>query len=176
MLDQAWLRHGKGLNVAIWSSDSTRLSGVYADVMAAEKRVRGDALAEYSVISPSPEATDAMCAFLDFLRKYRNSPAEKQISSIIVDDWKIDVGALRNAAASVKGLAQDSLITYLPLLREDFDIIGIREAVAGACFRQMRMRNIFTHRISHPTLDTFSTVASRSDGSFMLVGGKDNLK
>ena len=52
MLDEAWTKHGKGLNIGIWSSDSTGLSGVYADVMASEKRLRGDALAEYSVISP----------------------------------------------------------------------------------------------------------------------------
>ena len=176
MLDEAWTKHGKGLNIGIWSSDSTGLTGVYADVMASEKRLRGDALAEYSVISPCHDATDAMGAFLCFLRKYRNSLAEKQLSTIIVDDWTVDVTALRDAAASVKGLAQDSLIKYMPVLREDFDIIGIREAVAKTCFKLMRGRNLFTHRIAYPTIETYTTEAARGNGSYMLVGGKDNSK
>lgn len=175
MLDQAWAKHGNGLNVAVWSSDSTGLSGVYADVMASEKKLRGDDSADYTVITPDSTATDSMTAFLDFMRKYRSAKADKKLSSIIVDDWNADIAGLREAAASVKGLVHDSLITYMPLMKDDFDIIGIHEAVLRACFRQMRQRNLFTHRIAYPTVETYSTGASRN-GSFMLVGGKDNLK
>lgn len=175
MLDQSWAQHGKGLNLAVWTSDSTGLSGVYAEVMAHEKRLRADDAADYTVIFPDAAAPDAMSAFLDFMRKYRSSKADKKLSSIIVDDWDADITALREAAESVKTLAHDSLITYKSLMQDDFDIIGKRDAVVKACFRQMREHNLFTHRISYPTVETYHTEASRS-GSFMLVGGKDNSK
>ena len=84
-------------------------------------------------------------------------------SSNIVDSLALDVLMLDDPAVRV-----DSLKVRFP----DIRVVSPYAVTCEACYRAMRSRNIFTHRVAYPQWVTYTAIATE-DSQFILIDSDD---
>lgn len=158
LFKRAGERHKKGL-VVMFSDGKTLDYGLYGTVY---KRVKGEdeAFPEYMEYADScPDSRTALHAFLD---SYTSSGSSKKISAILVGNSSdsLNVSALNEALKEIQVSQGLDMENYRAVLANDFEFISSDDAVIRACYRELRKRNLFTHRISYPAVKAFVTVPS----------------
>lgn len=91
-------------------------------------------------------------------------PAETVLDEVsVVDTLALDVLLLDDYS-----LAADSLRARFPRV----EVVSPGEVTSEACFKAMRKRNIFTHRVAYPSRETF-TASLNDDSEFILTDSDD---
>ena len=158
LFKRAGERHKDGL-VVVFSDAKTLEHGLYNTVY---ERVKGDndAFPEYmEYVDSFPDSKSALRSFLD---SYTSSGASKKISAILVGNSSdsLNVTALGATLEEIRVSQGLEMENYRSVLADDFEFISSDDAVIRACYRELRKRNLFTHRISYPTVKAFVTVPS----------------
>ena len=153
-------RHKDGL-VVMFSDAATLKHGLYRTVY---ERVKGGDETFPQYIEHIDSCPDSRTALHSFLDSYTASGASKKISTILVgnssDSLNVaDLGAALEEIRVSQGLDMEN---YRAVLAEDFEFISTDDAVIRACYKELRKRNLFTHRISYPSVKAFVTVPSAS--------------
>ena len=153
-------RHKGGL-IVLLSDAKTLEYDLYRTVY---ERVKGDdgSFPEYMEYADScPDSKTALHSFLD---SYTSSGASKKISAILVGSCSdsLNVAALEDALEEIRVSQGLDMENYRSVLDEDFEFISSDDAVIRACYKELRRSNLFTHRISYPSVKAFVTVPSSS--------------
>lgn len=158
LFKRAGERHKDGL-VVMFSDAKTLKYGLYKTVY---ERVRGDEEAFPEYIEHVDSCPDSKTALHSFLDSYTSSGASKKISAILIGNSSdsLNVADLNAAFEEIRVSQGLDMENYRSVLSDDFEFMSSDDAVIRACYRELRKRNLFTHRISYPTVKAFVTVPS----------------
>ena len=118
-------------------------------------------------------AKDAKCIVLAsepdsllyrLLNVYKEGGEPRPLDAVIVDDFSLDVDALRLQQAEMVSIMNESSLTFGRMLSEDFEIYDTFEESVKSLYSILRQNNLFSHNISQPQILRFSPV-ERSDES-----------
>ena len=103
-------------------------------------------------------------SFVTFLDSYIASGASEKISAVLVgtSSDSLNVHDLSSALEEIRTSQGLDMESYRSVLADDFEFIGGEDAVIRACYRVLRSRNLFTHRIAYPAVKAYVTVPSSS--------------
>ena len=125
-------------------------SGIYSATLAQKAREAGKRVPECVVFAPEPGA-DPLLSFLD---KYLAAGYDKPLDALIVDDLDVDMVALVQSLGSIASVMNEGFMTYGKALGAKFRMPDPRAVVIQRCYRMLRERNLFTHAIAQPRMET----------------------
>ena len=107
------------------------------------------------------------------LREYVGAGHGGALDAVIVDDMYVDTDMLKNEVAQIVSIMNESSMTYGRLVSKDFEVVSSFDVTAEAIFNYFREKNLFTHNIARPQLQTYIPVQSpgAEDASVVLIPG-----
>lgn len=118
----------------------------------------------------SPAVISDTCNVLvSFLGRYIAAGNTKPLDAIITDDYSILPSDMRDGLWRASSLMSAESLVYGKYLADGIRFACPAEAVSEACFRLMRERNLFTHKISLPQVLSFKTVYRKEEGRVLLT-------
>ncbi|MBO4263412.1 MAG: hypothetical protein J5871_01880 [Bacteroidales bacterium] len=164
MMDAVPPVSGRGVNAGVLCERQFVGSGVYA--MALQRRAAPG-------MFPTCFAAEADSAAVlrTFLDAYAAAGETRPLDVLLVDDARVDIGLLAEELADMQDVSCALSLQYGKYLASEFRIIASRELLAQACYRTLRVNNIFTHYICGPKAEFYVTVPPLDEdaGGFMLV-------
>ena len=161
MAEYLYIRHSKGMNVGVLTTPAVLGAGVYSSVFPKVLKEHADQKSTYSVFCPDTVRSEAG-KLRSFLSMYGTSGVGGPLTAIIVDDASVDMDAMREAVDALVSSDAPQDVALKSHLAKDFELVSPDKAVAAVCYRLMRNRNIFTHKIAYPDAECFVTVPSYS--------------
>ncbi len=160
LFDRAFAE-GKGspVNVALVADSIALNSGVYDEVF--EEKMREHS-ARGSKLFRAPRVTGTGNFLLAFLDAYEATGETEPLSALLVDEYTADVDSMRATLSRIRVELSDESLRYGKMITPDFKILESRQCVADECYRLMRLRNNFTHKIAYPKADAL-VCAPRTD-------------
>lgn len=121
-------------------------------------------------VFPYEDKQDPVRHFLD---KYIASGFEKPLSAIMIDGVDVDPAAMKAELADLLSLMNEESLVYRKYIAEDFKITESDSAVIERCYDLLRSENMFSHRISMPTVSSYYSIPAPFDngGSYILIPG-----
>lgn len=158
MMYRAGERHNRGL-IALLTGSKEIEYGLYRGVYD-RCRNGSDSFPDY--IEHVATGGDSRSVFTEFLDSYISSGAQGRISAVLVgvSSDSLNVRDLSEALEEIRTSQGLDMENYRSVLDEDFEFIGGEDAVIRACYRILRGRNLFTHRIAYPSVKAYVTVPS----------------
>lgn len=160
MMRRAGLRHPNGL-IAVLTGAKEQEYGLYRSVY---DRVKSNDETFPDYIEHSVLGRTSKDSFVTFLDSYIASGASEKISAVLVgtSSDSLNVHDLSSALEEIRTSQGLDMESYRSVLADDFEFIGGEDAVIRACYRVLRSRNLFTHRIAYPAVKAYVTVPSSS--------------
>lgn len=159
MFRRAGERHPDGL-VAVIADGKELECGLYRGVYDKMRRSSGGAFPSYIEYADSGRnSKDALNAFLD---SYIASGASEKLSAVLLgtSSDSLNIRGLSAALEEIRTSQGLEMENRRSALADDFEFISGEDAVIRRCFRELRSRNLFTHRISYPSVKAYVTVPS----------------
>ncbi len=158
MFRRAGERHPDGVIAVL--ADARELGyGLYRDVY--ERVSRGS---EHfpAYVEHADSGQNSRTSFTAFLDSYITSGATEKISAVLVgtSSDSLNVRDLSEALEQILTSQGLDMENYRSVLADDFEFISGEDAVIRACYRVLRQKNLFTHRIAYPSVRAFVTVPS----------------
>ena len=135
-------------------------SGVYADAFHQASVRSGHPVAEYVGFSPDA-GEDALSDILAFLDMYVLSGASSPLSVLLLDPFAMSYRSSDYKAAVETIRTDPDYASYRRLLSDGFVVADAMTAIASSCYRLLREKDMFTHRIAYPEKVEYSLVASQ---------------
>lgn len=112
-----------------------------------------------------------------FLDSYAEAGNTEPLDALLVDDWNTDVAAMKTELAGIRDFSREESMKYGKFLSPDFVIFSVPDITMSACYRLLRERGMFTHRIAQPQVRNF-VARPRPDGAEMqfLLIPSDNVQ
>lgn len=107
----------------------------------------------------------------NFLEAYLEAGNTAPLDAVLIDDWSVDEEALAGEIAAIRDLNREESMRYGKLLSPQFAVFDSASLTMTSCYRLLRERSLFTHRIAQPRSCTYS-VATRLDSDdtqFLLI-------
>ena len=164
MFRRAGERHPDGL-VAVIADGKELECGLYRGVYERLRRSSGGSFPSYIEYADSGRnSRDAFNAFLD---SYIASGASQKISAVLLagSTDSLNVRDFSSALEEIRTSQGLEMENRRSALADDFEFISGEDAVIRRCYRELRSRNLFTHRIAYPSVKAYVTVPS-SDAVF----------
>lgn len=155
MYNLAWARHGDDIRIGIWSSPNLIGNGVYSTVLEREGGAHPGTVIEAFSPDTSSSVEDR---FMHFMEMYSDAGDPEPMDVLLLDDPDVDVDELRSVIESLAETEDIDKLAYSKLLGKDFECIDAGEAISSECFRLMREKNCFTHKIAYPAFKPYITV------------------
>lgn len=152
---------GGAHTIAVWTKPEVKESGAWE----AEFARMGNKNVVLSVIAPV-NALDVRTRFRDLMRQYQE--LGRTMDALIIDDYDTDGAPLRSELALIRqgGTAEDAIFDRM--LPEGFRFIHAPSAIIGHTYKILREGNLFSHRISRPTVKYYESAESDS-GDIVFV-------
>lgn len=115
------------------------------------------------------DASDTTNVLVSFLDRYIAAGNTAPLDAVIVDDYAVLQSDLDEGLRRASSLMSAESLTYAKYLADGIRVECPAEAVSATCFKLMRERNIFTHKISRPQLLPFKTVGRQDEGRMLLT-------
>lgn len=162
LVDKAVSLSRDGCAAGLWADSDVLASGVYADAFHKASIRLGQPVAEYVGFSPEPGG-DALSDILSFLDMYVLSGAASPLSVLLLDPLQMSYRAsgYKDAVATIRSDAEYA--SYRRLLSDGFVVVDAMTAIAESCYRLMREKDLFTHRIAYPEKVEYTLVASEEE-------------
>ncbi len=119
----------------------------------------------------SSEGRDSLVLCL--LDAYVKSGHGGILDAIIIDDMQVDPEAVKNEVAMTVSVMNETSMTYGRLLSKNFEVESSFELTAREIYNYFREKNLFTHNIAKPQVQTFRPVPrpQAEDASVILIPG-----
>lgn len=150
-------------NIAVWASPEVRSSRAFEEAFAAM-----DAQGSVKSIVPEP-ALDLRTEFRSLLRQYQASG--EQLDALILSDYSVDLGLIDSELEIIGRCGTEEDTALSRMLSPGFTVIDPGTSVAGAVYRYLRGRNLFTHRIALPSVRWFETGVSEKGEPAIVEAG-----
>lgn len=150
LVDKVIRKYDEGAMIGIWAESDVLSSGVFASAFR-DCSSDGKRAADYVGFSPDMNNRMKDC-LIHYLEMFLDSGNEMPLSAILIDDFSYpyDKNALSSAVDHIRNSTDDKIAKYRTLLSDDFEVIGCMDAIAESCYRVLRRKNLFTHRIAYP--------------------------
>lgn len=163
-------RSRKGnLNVGVIGPAADVSSGAYSKVFQEYARKYG----REGCTQTSFESMDTLDPFREFMNNYIQSGNTAPLDAILVDDFDVDVTAMRRSQKILSSVMSSESLVYGRYLAPGFEIYDAKVTLVQRCYRLLRERNIFTHAISYPLSDEYYLAPGKSgkDGVMLIKSG-----
>lgn len=175
MIEQVLDAHDGPVRMAFAAAPEAASSGVYARIFKEVSGRRGDKASMMATLLPNPKKsfTDSLSAptvpdaFKTYLDAYDASEVRGQLDVLIVDDFSVDVQALRESYREILSSPSEENAWYRKMLSRNFEIVDGAALISRACYTTLRNRNTFTHNISYPTASAWITSPETTGYSIM---------
>lgn len=167
MMCQVMDRHEGAVNIGVLSDSLTASSGAYQAVFKELARKRGDtystvfpfyvpeeAFPDSAAVAPAEKPVDL---FKSILNQYSRSGKAQALTTLIVDDFRVDVDSLRASYARILAMPSEENAFYRKMLSKSFEFVSVSRFVTDACFQYLRDHNLFTHNIAYPIASAYIT-------------------
>ncbi len=154
LIRYAVARHGTDAELAVWTNESILGAGVYSIVF--EQLSKEYPSLEYTAFCPTSKLGYRE-RILSFLRLYKASGQENQISAVLVDDIPLRADSLNVTLEKMIAERDDSLRIYANFISPKFEFIDPGQAVASDCIHYLRASNSFTHKVAYPNVLLYAT-------------------
>lgn len=161
MLDEVLAGRNTGAVVGVVAEKDSLTAGSYASYVAENGAAGSDCV----VLSPDPEATDPLLAFLDSCLVAGKT---RPFDAILVDDTTVDAEAMRLTLKRITTATNEESLSYGKLIAPGCRILDVLSTVNDECYRLLRKENLFRLDIAYPRSIEYKTVAT-SDGSVVLT-------
>ena len=157
LVENAMRHRQDGCTVGLWADSDVLASGVYADAF----HRASDGLQTVDYVGFSPDSTeDVLEGLTEFLDMYILSGAQYPLSVLLYDDFSASWNTQECRKAVETILSDDEYAHYRKFLSDGFAVVDAMSAIAASCYRLMREKDMFTHRISYPETTEYTLVAS----------------
>ena len=167
LMDAAFGGEKKYFNVGILCDSTHIAGGVYRAVFEAAARER-DIVGARCFTAANPSEGGAISAFFD---AYMEAGNTEPLDVLLIDDWSVDMEAVRNKLDAVRDFNREEYLLYGKLLSPDFTVFCSSELTMTTCYGILRDRSLFTHRIAPPVSAAYQVKLSpeASDKQFLLI-------
>ncbi|MBQ8071736.1 MAG: hypothetical protein IJ202_12925 [Bacteroidales bacterium] len=155
MVDYIYTTRGKDQKIAVLTSSTSLGAGVYSTVFSYAAKKHG-VVPDYTVFCPDTARSEAG-KLREFLWKCEASLSGNKLSAMIVDDPTVDMDRMDEALATIMSSDSPSDARLRAILSPGFEMIDPKKAVSTMCYRILRERNIFTHKIAYPDIEEYVT-------------------
>ena len=159
MVEYLYSRHSQGMNVGVLTTSDIMGAGVYSSVFPSIMKKYGDESTNYYVFCPDTARSES-AKLNAFLSMFETSGVGGKLSAIIVDDSTVDLGDMREAVDALISSVSAQDAPYRNLLASDFEMVDPMKAVSTVCYKYLRTKNLFTHRISYPEVKCYAAMPS----------------
>lgn len=159
LVDKALSLSRDGCTAGLWADSDVLASGVYADAFHRSSIRLGQPVAEYVGFSPESRG-DALSDIISFLEMYALSGTASPLSVLLIDPLQMSYGASAYKDAVATIMTDAEYASYRRYLSDGFVVVDAMTAIAEACYRLMRDKDLFTHRIAYPEKVEYTLVAS----------------
>lgn len=156
MVDYLYATHGNDKKVAVLTSSTSLGAGVYSTIFPAKAKLHDDDTVDYTVFCPDTARSEAG-KLREFLWKCEASFPGEKLSAMIVDDPTVDMAKMNEALAAILSSTSQIDARLRNILAPGFEMVDPQRAVSSMCYRILRERNIFTHKIAYPDVDAYVT-------------------
>lgn len=170
MMEQ--LYSGEPINLLIWTMEKKIGEGVYALSIPEIFHSKSDVKSHYQTFSPS-ETGSMKDRFLNLLDLYLQSGNTGKVSSLMVDDMRVDADTLGKIINEIRYSEDVSMSVYKEIFSEDFKFATPANALSDACFRYMRKQNLFTHKVAYPDMKAYISQKDTVANTFGFVEMKE---
>ena len=168
MFDAVLAGEKKAFNVGI-ICDSTYLgSGIYPELFR-------QASAGHDVVGA--RCTEGSGDLYSFLKTYIDSGHEEALDAILVDDLSMDMEDLAAQLAAIRNFSREESMLYGRYISPSLEIIGSGDLTMKECYRILRSRSLFTHKIAQPSSRNYAVMPRPwADGMQFLLIPSENVQ
>lgn len=152
------------INLGIICSASVKDSALYRT--AVSEILPGRQVNCFASPSVGSDTTNVLVSFLD---RYIAAGNTKALDAIIIDDYSVMQDQVREGIRRASSLMSEESLIYARYLADGIRVATPAEAVSSECFKLMRERNLFTHKISLPQILSYKTVDRKDEGRMLLT-------
>lgn len=143
-----------GLTVGVLTSEARVSSGIYQDVFV-KAATTGGYRGLHCYVYPYDGEGDMLLAFLD---RYIGSSAGYPVNFLLVDVPGADLSAMSETLERVRSVMNAESLRYADCIAPDFRIVETGPFLRRECYRILRERNLFTHKIAKPVEEHYLNV------------------
>ena len=143
------------LTVGVLTSRTRVASGIYSDVFVKAATAGGFKGLE-CVAFPEQGDGDLLISYLD---QYLESGISRPLSFLLVDVPGADLEQMGQTLERVRSVMNEESLRYASCMAPDFRIVETGPTLRSECYRILRERNIFTHRIAMPSEEHYLNVS-----------------
>ena len=80
------------------------------------------------------------------------------VDALLVDDMVIDSGKLEPEVEKIRSVMNAEYLKYSEFLSPDFRIVRSAPIIREECYRILRERNLFTHKVVFPITESYLNI------------------
>lgn len=162
MLDSVLAGEKKAFNVGIICDSTYAGTGIYPELFRR-------ACASHNVIGA--RCTEGCGDLYSFLQAYIASGHQETLDAILVDDLSLDMEILSAQLAAIRNFSREESMLFGRYISPSLEIIGAGNLTLRECYRILRSRSLFTHKIAQPASRTYSVMPRpwAEDMQFLLI-------
>lgn len=173
MLDAALGGNKKYFNSGILCDSLYLHDGIYKELFSAGA-AKHDIVGARCFIAATDPCGTPLASFLD---AYIEQGGEEPLDAIMVDDWNVDIESLESEVAAIRDFSREEHMRYGRLLSPGFAVFSSSRLTMSACYKLMRERNLFTHRIASPEVKGYTVwPLAEGDGRQFLLIPSENVQ
>ena len=167
LMDAAFGGEKKYFNIGILCDSTHIAGGVYRSVFEVAAKEH-DIVGARCFTAATPSEGGPVSAFFE---AYIQAGNTDPLDALLIDDWSVDMDAVRNKLDAVRDFNREEYLRYGKLLSPDFTVFCSSELTMTACYDILRERSLFTHRIAQPVSTAYLVKLSpeASDKQFLLI-------
>lgn len=143
-----------GMTVCVATSDVRAESGIYRKLceIAAQNRKF------VSVNCVSVPVSGKETSLADILDGYAAMENDSPIDVLLIDDMILDSEGFENELEYIRSVMNAEYLKYSDFLSPDFRIVRSAPIVRAECYRILRERNLFTHKVAFPVIEPYLNI------------------
>lgn len=134
-------------------------AGIYPMLFGKAAASKGKDVSCYA--APVDDPKKALMSFLD---GYIGAGNVNPIDVIVVDDRACSIERMKKELETILSVMNEEFLKYSDFISPGFRIVEPSSVLRRECYRTLRERNLFTHRIAHPVTESY-LIVSRDRGT-----------
>ena len=144
----------EGITVAVVTSPERAVSGIYQKLCETAAQNRGFT----SVNCVSVPVSSKSMSLTGMLDTYVGLDNESPVDILLIDDMVVDASGLEKELEFIRSVMNAEYLKYAEVLAADFRIVRSAPIVRSECYRILRERNLFTHKVAYPVVESYLNI------------------
>lgn len=157
MLDNLASKLGRPFNVGIITTPGEADPKMYSKAVADWAHSK-DLDGTICTAIPLDYGTDSTLVVKNWIDAYAEMGGTGALDAFIIDDYSLDGPTLAAQALELYSVMNEQSIVYGNFFADGFRVLDPLRTIAEVCYRDLRNRNAFTHRIAYPASKSFTLI------------------